>query len=87
MTPEKTYRMELTRRQLNILKEQMTAVADVGHREADELALLELIEQTHKRAFNHGRLRQARAQVHAAESTVMKGAPEFYERFISDEPK
>ena len=84
MPTEKTYRMELTRRQLSILKEQMTAVADPGHRDADELALLELIEQTHTRAYNAERLRTARALVHAAEVPALKAAPGFYERFIDD---
>jgi hypothetical protein len=51
--------MELTRRQLSILKEQMNAVADPGHRDADELELLVLIEQTHKRAYRQERLRKA----------------------------
>lgn len=59
MATEKTYRMELTRRQLSILKEQMNAVADPGHRDADELELLVLIEQTHKRAYRQERLRKA----------------------------
>lgn len=51
----KKYRLDLTRQQLNILKEQMNAVADPGHRDTDELELLELIEKTHSRAFNDGR--------------------------------
>lgn len=62
MTTEKTYRLELTRKQLAILKGQMHAVADVGHRDADELALLELIEQTCTRAYKSERLRGALAE-------------------------
>lgn len=47
---EQRYPLSLTLRQLYILSEQMSAVADPGHRAADELALLELIERTYKRA-------------------------------------
>lgn len=51
----KKYRLELTRKQLYILKEQMSAVADPDQRDADEQALLDLIEKTHSRAFNDDR--------------------------------
>lgn len=51
----KKYRLELTRKQLYILKEQMSAVADPDQRDADEQALLDLIEKTHTRAFNDER--------------------------------
>lgn len=52
MGQEVTYTLKLTLRQLYILKEQMTAVADPGQREAEEIDLLARIEAAHKRAFN-----------------------------------
>ncbi|MFJ3685517.1 hypothetical protein [Pseudomonas sp. NPDC090208] len=77
MATEKTYRLELTRRQLYILSEQMNAVADPGHRDADELALLELIEQTHRRAWTAERSGKPHAQVASAKEP---GA--IYERYL-----
>lgn len=47
---EKLFTLRLTRRQLYILFEQMSAVADPGHRDKDELALLDLITETHHKA-------------------------------------
>ncbi|MCP1652717.1 hypothetical protein [Pseudomonas nitroreducens] len=49
--PEPRYQLRLTLQQLYTLKEQMTAAADPGHRDAGEQALLELIEATHRRAL------------------------------------
>lgn len=50
MRKETKYQLLLTRRQLYILSEQMHAVADVGHRDEDELELLALIDGLTKRA-------------------------------------
>ena len=47
----KKYRIELTRKQLYILKEQMSAVADPSHRDREELELLELIERFYRKAL------------------------------------
>lgn len=51
MQKEKTYRLVLTSKQLYILAEQMHAVADVGHRDRDELELLDLIDKLYSKSY------------------------------------
>lgn len=48
--PEPRYLLRLTLPQLYTLKEQLSAAADPGHRDAAEQALLELIEATYRQA-------------------------------------
>lgn len=83
---EKRYQLSVTLGQLSILKTDMDAVAEPAHRNAAELELIELIDQTHKRAFKAEKLHKARATVHATEVLVSK-SPDFYDRFICDDPK